>query len=262
MKNLLTLTAGAFVVVFLLAGTDVWPCRTHAATLLNNRGDKTNLTLGIVQENELFRQKRQSPGEPGRKSPREWYTEEYSLKTRKIFHAHQILYGPLWQLHVKILNPNPQQNENDVVSLDLSKVLYPFTGFKTPQISLPDNLKKGFPGPERFSQMYVMRIEISHQSYSVKCFESDKKVLIALAEYLDGVNSQKSAAKSSGTGRCDCLRIVVKRILCCIENLRNRKTLKSAITSALDYKSSPSTPSASDNQCAVKDSLDKIRKIF
>lgn len=199
----------------------------------------------------------------GRKSPREWYTEEYSLKTRKIFHAHQILYGPLWQLHVKILNPNPQQNENDVVSLDLSKVLYPFTGFKTPQISLPDHLKKGFPGPERFSQMYLMRNEISHQSYSVRCFESDKKVLIALAEYLDGVNSQiKSTAKSSGTNRlCDCLRIVVNKILCCIENLRNRKALKSAITSALDYRSSSSTSSVSDYMCGVKDSRDKTRKI-
>jgi hypothetical protein len=32
------LSAGVFVVAFLLAGTDLWPCGTHAASLLNYGG--------------------------------------------------------------------------------------------------------------------------------------------------------------------------------------------------------------------------------
>ena len=182
----------------------------------------------------------------GRKSPREWYTEEYSLKSRKIFHSHQILYGPLWQLHLKV--PNPQSKHD--TSVDLGQVL---KHFKSPRISLPDPFKRNFPGPERFEQMHLMRNEISHQIYSVKCFESDKKVLIIVAEYLDGgINSPVSVASGGSWQR---------NRTTASPSIRNKQTLKSAITSALDYKSSPSTSSASDYQCGVKDSRDKTRKI-
>jgi hypothetical protein len=101
--------------------------------------------------------------------------------------------------------------------------------------------------------MHLMRNEISHQIYSVKCFESDKKVLIIVAEYLDGgINSPVSVASGGSWQRS---RTTAS------PSIRNKQTLKSAITSALDYKSSPSTSSASDYQCGVKDSRDKTRKI-
>jgi hypothetical protein len=44
-----------------------------------------------------------------------------------------------------------------------------------------------------------MRNEISHQSYSVACFNSDKKALIEVAKYVDEAKSEKISGFNTTT---------------------------------------------------------------
>jgi hypothetical protein len=174
----------------------------------------------------------------GRKSrvapvPSAPFTAEYLEKSRMIFDAHQILYGSLWELQGQF----PNNNRDD--SADLSKVLNYFKNVQNKNFNLntlPENLKRNFPTTERFHQMYHMRNEISHQSYSVACFDSDKKVLIAVAKYWDGVTSSGGSWQRSPVTASP--------------GSRNRQTLELAITLALGYSGRSSTSNANNNQCS------------
>ncbi len=89
--------------------------------------------------------------------------------------------------------------------------------------------------------MYLMRNEVSHQSYSVSCFNSDRAVLIAVAKYIDGVNS----GTSGGTG------VILGwqgNTAVSSTNIRNRQTLELAIIVALGNRGSSSRSSNNNNQ--------------
>ena len=168
------------------------------------------------------------------------FTAEYLEKSRMIFHAHQILYGPLWELHAQF----PNNNRDD--SLDLGRVLNYLKNPRNLNVNqLPQNLKTNFPGFERFQQMYHMRNEVSHQSYSVSCFDSDRTVLIAVAKYFDGVNRWTSG----GTGGSWQRSSITER-----PAIRNWQTLEGTITLALGNRGSQGGSSSfntnSNNRCS------------
>jgi hypothetical protein len=168
------------------------------------------------------------------------FTAEYLEKSRMIFHAHQILYGPLWELQAQF----PNNNRDD--SLDLGRVLNYLKNPRNLNVNqLPQNLKTNFPGFERFQQMYHMRNEVSHQSYSVSCFDSDRTVLIAVAKYLDGVRSGTSGGNGGSWQR---------GTITASPAIRNRQTLELAIALALGNRGSQGGSSSfntnSNNQCS------------
>ena len=170
------------------------------------------------------------------------FNQTYLHQSQMIFHALQILYGPLWQL----LGSIPNNNRDD--SFDLSKVLNYFKNFRNNfnVNSLNQNLKTNFPKFQDFHQMYHMRNEISHQSYSVACFDHDRTALITVAKYLDGVNSRTSGG-SGGSWQRGSLRPTAS------PSISNRQTLELAVTLALgstgSFSRSNIRSTVSSSQC-------------
>lgn len=118
-----------------------------------------------------------------------------------IFHAHQILFGPLFEYF-------KGSRTDTLPTEDLNTVLNQFKNHYSQHFNLntsPRNLR------DHFYQIYHQRNEVCHQSYSIACFDLDKEVLFDLARYL--------AAQSS---------------------VSNRNTLIQNITNALNYRG-PST---------------------
>lgn len=168
--QLLPLTAGAFVVVFLLAGTG-------NAQVVRFVGRSSRIELPSVP-----------------------FTDDYLKKSQMIFHAIEILYVPLWELRwlfseaskKNARNAQNARNPNEKF-LDLCGVL---NFFKVEQSytnrNFPEHFKKMKDLSKAFIQMYAMRTEVSHQSYSVGCFESDAKALVDVAKYLDNLSDGRS----------------------------------------------------------------------
>ncbi len=159
--QLLPLTAGAFVVVFLLAGTG------NAEIRFAGRSSRIEL-----------------PSVP--------FTDDYLKKSPMIFQAIEILYVPLWELRWQFSEAsktNARKPNN--AFLDLCGVL---NFFKVEQSytnrNFPEHFKKMKDLSKAFVQMYAMRREVSHQSYSVGCFESDAKALVDVAKYLDNLSGR------------------------------------------------------------------------
>lgn len=159
--QLLPLTAGAFVVVFLLAGTG--NAQIHFA------GRSSRIELPSVP-----------------------FTDDYLKKSPMIFQAIEILYVPLWELRWQFSEAsktNARKPNN--AFLDLCGVL---NFFKVEQSytnrNFPEHFKKMKDLSKAFVQMYAMRREVSHQSYSVGCFESDAKALVDVAKYLDNLSGR------------------------------------------------------------------------
>ena len=107
-----------------------------------------------------------------------------------IFHAHQILFGPLFEYFKGI-------NLNNVASTeDLNNVLNQFKNNYSNYFNLntaPRNFR------DRFYQIYHQRNEVCHQSYSIDCFSLDKEVLIEVANYLSRqttVSNRESLVRS------------------------------------------------------------------
>ncbi|EFX78267.1 hypothetical protein DAPPUDRAFT_305249 [Daphnia pulex] len=169
MTNLLPLTAGAFVVVFLLSGTG------NAQIRFAGRSSRIAL-----------------PSVP--------FTDDYLKKSPMIFQAIEILYVPLWELRWQFLEASKKNTRNaNEKFLDLCGVL---NFFKVEQSytnrNFPDHFKKMKDLSKAFIQMYAMRTEVSHQSYSVGCFESDAKALVDVAKYLDNL-SGRTNVRTTGT---------------------------------------------------------------
>ncbi|XP_046648412.1 uncharacterized protein LOC124338321 [Daphnia pulicaria] len=161
MTNLLPLTAGAFVVVFLLSGTG------NAQIRFAGRSSRIEL-----------------PSVP--------FTDDYLKKSPMIFQAIEILYVPLWELRWQFSEASKKNTRNaNEKFLDLYGVL---NFFKVEQSytnrNFPEHFKKMKDLSKAFVQMYHMRREVSHQSYSVGCFESDAKALVDVAEYLDNLSGR------------------------------------------------------------------------
>lgn len=175
--QLLPLTAGAFVVVFLLLGTG-------NAQVVRFAGRSSRIELPSVP-----------------------FTDDYLKKSPMIFQAIEILYVPLWELRWQFSeaskknarNAQNARNANEKF-LDLCGVL---NFFKVEQSytnrNFPEHFKKMKDLSKAFIQMYAMRTEVSHQSYSVGCFESDAKALVDVAKYLDILLSGGTNVRTTGT---------------------------------------------------------------
>ncbi len=124
-----------------------------------------------------------------------------------IFHAHQILFGPLFEYF---------RGRNDVPAIeDLNNVLNQFKN-NYPQYFNLNTAPRNF--RDRFYQIYHQRNEVCHQSYSIDCFDLDKEVLIEVARYLTGQS-----------------------------NVSNRDTLVQSVTNALNYHGPSTRSSGSIN---------------
>jgi hypothetical protein len=173
--QLLPLTAGAFVVVFLLSGTG--NAQIHFA------GRSSRIELPSVP-----------------------FTDDYLKKSPMIFHAIEILYVPLWELRWQFSEASKKNARNAQNARNPNEKFLDLCGalnfFKAEQSytnrNLPDHFKKMKDLSKAFIQMYHMRTEVSHQSYSVGCFESDAKALIDVAKYLDNLSGGRSG-RTNGT---------------------------------------------------------------
>lgn len=90
-----------------------------------------------------------------------------------IFHAHQLLFGPLFEYF--------KRNTNSPAIEDLNSVLNQFKNYYAQYFNsntVPRNFR------DRFFQIYHQRNEVGHQSYSTECFDLDKEVLLDVARYL------------------------------------------------------------------------------
>ena len=109
------------------------------------------------------------------------FSAEYLEKSSMIFHAHQILFSPLFEYF---------KGRNDIPAVeDLNNVLNQFKN-NYPQYFNSNTAPRNF--RDRFYQIYHQRNEVCHQSYSVECFDLDKEVLIEVARYLAGQNTVSS----------------------------------------------------------------------
>lgn len=109
------------------------------------------------------------------------FTAEYLEKSRMIFHAHQILFGPLFEYFKGRSDAMSPANGAVPVTEDLNNVLNQFKN-NYPQYFNMNTTPRNF--RDRFYQIYHQRNEVCHQSYSIECFNLDKEVLIDVARYL------------------------------------------------------------------------------
>lgn len=155
-------------------------------------------TQGQIQAAAGRRSRIMLPGVP--------FTAEYLEKSRMIFHAHQILFGPLIEYFKGKSDAISPTNGAVSATEDLNNVLNQFKN-NYPQYFNMNTTPRNF--RDRFYQIYHQRNEVCHQSYSIECFNLDKEVLIDVARYLAGqttvtnrdflVQSITSALNYSGT---------------------------------------------------------------
>lgn len=105
--------------------------------------------------------------------PKVPFNDDYLEKTKTIFTAQQILYGPL---HKYYMGKKKNVKEN----VDLSAILY----YLKENFPHTNNEKKRLIDTNSIFQIIHMRNELSHQSYSVGCYDSDIEILTNLAMYL------------------------------------------------------------------------------
>lgn len=116
------------------------------------------------------------------------FTAEYLEKSRMIFHAHQLLFGSLFEYFKGISNAPATEDLNNVLNQFKNNYAQYFN-LNTAPINLRD----------RFYQIYHQRNEVCHQSYSIECFDLDKEVLLEVATYLAGqttVSNRNSLVQS------------------------------------------------------------------
>lgn len=111
------------------------------------------------------------------------FNEEYLEKSKRIFHAHQILFAPLTQFVKGRIDVSQKEDFNMILNELKNKYAQYFNSRLVSGATLRMTPK---PAPKRdhFFQIYHQRNEVCHQSYSIECYESDKEVLIDVSRYL------------------------------------------------------------------------------
>lgn len=175
----------AAIIVVFLATAGIWKCHTSA-------DNNTNLPEDVEQLRDKRTTNQGQLPTVGRRSrivlPAVPFTAEYLEKSRMIFHAHQLLFGSLFEYFKGISNAPATE--------DLNNVLNQFKNNYAQYFNLntaPRNLR------DRFYQIYHQRNEVCHQSYSIECFDLDKEVLLEVATYLAGqttVSNRNSLVQS------------------------------------------------------------------